>query len=116
MRIEALESALIETKIKYQRERDRAEMRLAEMESQLLNKVKSDEEIDHHMNDALQELEEYPDFSKKRTIAEQIKREDRFRDIVNNLQISIRSLQAEKVEQAKSIKEVKDRLEQNLNF
>ena len=33
LRIEALESALIETKIKYQREANRAEMRLAEMES-----------------------------------------------------------------------------------
>ena len=45
-KIEALESALIETKIKYQREMERAEMKLAEMESQMLNKIKTDEEID----------------------------------------------------------------------
>jgi len=37
MRIEALESALIETKLKLQRERERADMTLAEMESRLLN-------------------------------------------------------------------------------
>ena len=43
LRIEALETALIETKIKYQRERERAEMRLCEMESQYLNRKKSDE-------------------------------------------------------------------------
>ena len=36
-RIEALESALIETKLRYQRERERAEMQLAEMESRLFN-------------------------------------------------------------------------------
>lgn len=45
-KIEALESALIETKIKYQREMERAEMKLAEMESQMLNKIKTDEDID----------------------------------------------------------------------
>ena len=37
MRIEALESALIETKLKLNRERERAEMRQAEMESTLYN-------------------------------------------------------------------------------
>ena len=40
------------------------------MESQILNKVKSDEEIDETLNDAIAELEAYPDFSKKRTVAE----------------------------------------------
>ena len=43
LRIEALESALIETKLKYQKERERAEMRLSEMESQLLNRKRSEE-------------------------------------------------------------------------
>ena len=70
LRIEALESALIETKIRCQRETDRAEMRLAEMESQMLNKVKTDEEIDQNVAEAMAEIEEYPDFSKRRTIAE----------------------------------------------
>lgn len=37
MQIEALESALIETKIKYSREQERSDMRLAEMESQVFN-------------------------------------------------------------------------------
>ena len=37
MRIEALESALIETKLKLNRERERAEMRLSEMESRMFN-------------------------------------------------------------------------------
>ena len=37
-KIQALDSALIETKIKYKRETERAEMRVAEMESTLLNK------------------------------------------------------------------------------
>ena len=44
MQIAALESALIETKIKLARERERAEMRQAEMESTLYNAaLKSDE-------------------------------------------------------------------------
>ncbi len=43
MRIEALESALIETKIRYQREMERAQMQLAEMESRLLNQSINDE-------------------------------------------------------------------------
>lgn len=38
------------------------------------------------------ELEEYPDFSKRRTVAEQINREDKFRALITKLQISIRSL------------------------
>ena len=48
MRIEALESALIETKLRYQRERERADMQLAEMESRLLNSYmdNSDEAIE----------------------------------------------------------------------
>lgn len=37
MRIEALEAALIETKLKLSRERERAEMQLAEMESRVYN-------------------------------------------------------------------------------
>lgn len=37
MRIEVLESALIETKLRYKRERERAEMQLAEMESRTYN-------------------------------------------------------------------------------
>jgi len=37
MRIEALESALIETKIRYSREVERAQMQLSEMESRMLN-------------------------------------------------------------------------------
>ena len=57
------------------------------------------------------ELEDYPDFSKKRTVAEQIKREDKFRDIIGKLQNNIRSLQVEKVGQTKTIKELSDRLE-----
>lgn len=44
MRIEALESALIETKISRARDCERAEMRLAEMESTMFNAaVKSDD-------------------------------------------------------------------------
>lgn len=39
-RIQALETALLETKIKYKREMERAEMKLAEMESNLLNNQK----------------------------------------------------------------------------
>ena len=48
MRIEALESALIETKLKLQRERERSDMRLAEMESRIFNQhnnVSSDEQL-----------------------------------------------------------------------
>ena len=37
MKIEALEAALIETKLKLNRERERAEMQLAEMESRVYN-------------------------------------------------------------------------------
>ena len=37
MRIEALESALIETKLRLNRERERAEMTMAEMESRTMN-------------------------------------------------------------------------------
>lgn len=37
MRIEALESALIECKLRMSRDRERAEMQLAEMESRLFN-------------------------------------------------------------------------------
>ncbi len=43
MRIEALESALIETKIRYSREMERAQMQLSEMESRLLNQSINDE-------------------------------------------------------------------------
>jgi len=42
-RIEALESALIETKLRLQRERERAEMRLAEMESTIFNQSMNSE-------------------------------------------------------------------------
>jgi hypothetical protein len=41
-----LESALIETKLKYKREADRAEMRVAEMESTLLNKQKDEKLVE----------------------------------------------------------------------
>ena len=37
MKIEALESALIETKLKMMRERERSDMKLAEMESSMFN-------------------------------------------------------------------------------
>ena len=47
-RIEALESALIETKLKLMRERERSDMRLAEMESRLFNQA---------MNTSTDELE-----------------------------------------------------------
>lgn len=46
MRIEALESALIETKLQLNRERERAEMQLADMESKTINdflSIKSEE-------------------------------------------------------------------------
>jgi len=36
-RIQALETALLETKIKYKREMERSEMKLAEMESYIMN-------------------------------------------------------------------------------
>ena len=42
LRIEALESALIETKLKYMNELERAEMRLAEMESKMMNSIKTE--------------------------------------------------------------------------
>jgi hypothetical protein len=42
MRIEALESALIETKIRYSREVERAQMQLNEMQSRLLNQSLDD--------------------------------------------------------------------------
>ena len=44
-RIEALENALVETKIKMQREANRAQMELSEMESTLMNTQKSSKEI-----------------------------------------------------------------------
>lgn len=53
LRIEALETALIETKLKYQKERERAEMRLSEMESQLLNRKRSEEQIDKTLGEAI---------------------------------------------------------------
>ena len=43
-RIEALESALIETKLKYQRESERAEMQLCEMESKQMNMLEDPKE------------------------------------------------------------------------
>ena len=57
MRIEALETALIETKIKYSQETNRAEMKLAEMESYLLSQQKSDEEIEDDLELALKAME-----------------------------------------------------------
>ena len=48
-RIQALESALVETKMKYKREAERAEMKLSEIESHLLNKQKSDRFIDNSL-------------------------------------------------------------------
>ena len=52
MRIEALESALIETKLKLQRERERADMTLAELESRMLNQYMDaqDDSMERMMN------------------------------------------------------------------
>lgn len=46
MRIEALERALNELKLKRVKERERAEMTIAEMESRLLNNVKTLKHMD----------------------------------------------------------------------
>lgn len=51
-RIQALETALLETKIKYKREQERAEMKLAEMESYLLNNKKEQKFIDNSIREA----------------------------------------------------------------
>jgi len=45
-RIQALETALLETKIKYKREMERSEMKLAEMESYLMNQQMEKKFID----------------------------------------------------------------------
>ena len=52
MWIEALESALIETKLKLQRERERADMTLAELESRMLNQYMDaqDDSMERMMN------------------------------------------------------------------
>ena len=53
LRIEALESALIETKLKYMNELERAEMRLAEMESKMMNSIKTEQEVEKNLKESL---------------------------------------------------------------
>ena len=38
-------------------------MRLAEMESEMLNSVKTEEEIDKNLEEALKRVNEFPDFN-----------------------------------------------------
>lgn len=52
LRIEALESALIELKLKTAQQVDQAQMQLAEMESYLLSQHRTDEDIDDTMEEA----------------------------------------------------------------
>ena len=58
MRIEALESALIETKLKYKRELDRAEMIRAEMESNLYNIHLNQDRLDASIEEKIYNLDQ----------------------------------------------------------
>lgn len=109
MRIEALESALIETKLKMMRERDRSDMRLAEMESALLNQ---------QTNISTDELERV-------ALAETNLADPTFQDIddekkvkllersVRRLAASIRGCLQEKLMFNKELKELKHTIETN---
>mmetsp|Transcript_885 Transcript_885/g.1341 ORF Transcript_885/g.1341 Transcript_885/m.1341 type:complete len:170 (-) Transcript_885:1978-2487(-) len=102
MRIEALESALIETKIKLSRERERAEMRQAEMESTQFNQALNSEQC-QRVDDIFKTLnestfEEIDDVAKVKMMRTMIQRLRKCND----------SLTTEKTQLAKELKELKD--------
>ena len=107
MRIEALESALIETKISRARDCERAEMRLAEMESTMFNAaVKSDD--NQRVDDILTAINdptfhELTDQQKVYMMTSSIPR----------LQKCINSLTIEKMQTAKDLTEVRDEMAKN---
>ena len=112
MRIEALENALIETKLKYMNELERAEMRLAEMESKMMNSIKTDQEIEKNLKESLQSIEEEPDFTTRWTIAELQERERMWRRVTYSLRESIRSIKSEKIQAVQDLKNEKDKVRQ----
>ena len=111
-RIEALESALIETKLKLQRERERSDMRLAEMESSMYN---------HSMMTTTDELERVSN-------VEGMFKDVQFQDLddakkvklleksIKRLSMSIRACMLEKIQFNNEIKELKYTVESNRAF
>ena len=73
-------------------------MRLAEMESQLLNSIKTEDEIEKNLLEAMKLDEEYPDFSLRWTKYELESHENRWRRIAGTLKGTINSLKREKGE------------------
>lgn len=65
--IEALETALTETKIKAQLEKDRCNMRIAEIESTFFNASKTDDDLSKDLVQANQLLSRHINFNDRQT-------------------------------------------------
>lgn len=111
-RIEALESALIETKLKLQREQERSDMRLAEMESSIFN---------HSMNTTTDEIE-------RMSNVDAVIKDPTFQDLddakkvklleksIKRLSMSIRSCMNDKIQFINQIKELQYTVDSNREF
>lgn len=103
-RMQALETAMIETKIKCQQEMDRCNMRVAEIESSFLNQQKSDGAITREMEEALQIMNRDLDMNNP-AVVKQIK------NAIDLLNKSIMSLTTERNTQNNRIKDLEYTLE-----
>lgn len=107
-RIEALESALIETKFKGQKEVDRIQMRMSEMESSMLNQLRSDKEL----NDDLRFAEQLVNGGMHEMDLTNGKTIDRIVNVIKAMKKSVGALKYEKEFLQKSLGDVEAQLSQ----
>ena len=91
---------MIETKLKYSQETNRAEMKLAEMESYLLSQEKTDEEIDSELEAALKAIEPPEPGTAEAMIDSQTspeKKNEILTNVITKLKRSINSLKQDKL-------------------
>ena len=119
LRIEVLETALVETKLKYAQETNRAEMKVAEMESYLLSQQKSDEEVEGDLAEALRVLEPAEPGSDAALLQSQMSPERKnqiLADVVTKLRRSLKSLSQDKFNLQQAVKELEGKVEGDADF